>query len=182
MRTFNTSGLLVLVDGVRDFFDQHNMSGTVVAVTFNRERFRQINQGAGTANRVVFLFGGLDDDEEIGELTGARHNSGTGRNPRELFTWEKRGVVSIWAVPDADHLDDERAQIAAIEDLLEKTVQAVQATAAADVHWGRVRVGKNAKEQRYGTELLVDFVHKGPLFDVAYDVVTPQPKIARANS
>lgn len=171
------SGLLTLVDGVQSYFD-NTLLGTKVYATFNRERLRLINQGQGTANRLVFLFGGEDDDENLGQLTGARHNSGTGRNPRELFTWEKRGVLSIWAV-DKDHLDDERAQIAAVENLLEMSVRAVQAVAKNDVKWGRMRVGKRPKENRYGTELLLDFEHKGPLFDQTYEVVTPQPQVNR---
>lgn len=171
------SGLLTLVDGVQAYFDAAGL-GTKVLATFNRERFRQRNQGDGTANRVVFLFGGEDDDETLGELVGARHNSGTSRNPRELFTWKKRGVCSIWAV-DTSALEDERAQIAAIENLLEQTVRAVQNVARNDVEWGRMRVGKGPKENRYGTEILLEFEHKGPLYDVTYDVVTPGGTITR---
>lgn len=177
MTTEITSGLLFLADGVQAYLDDHNV-GTKVFATFNREHFRQINQGEGTANRIVFLFGGDDDDEELGNLTGARQNSGHGRNPRELFTWEKRGVMSVWAV-DADNIDDERKQIAAIETLLEWSIRATQAVAAADLEWTGMRVGKKNQERRYGTQLLLDFMHKGPLFDVTYDVVFPQPKVAR---
>jgi hypothetical protein len=174
------SGLLTLVDGVQAYFDKRNL-GTKVFATFNRERFRQNNQGEGTCNRVAFLFGGEDDDENLGELTAASHNSGNARNPRELFTWEKRGVCSVWAV-DTSAPDDERVQIAAIENLLEQTVRAVQFVARADLKWTRMRVGKGSREKRYGTEILLDFEHKGPLYDVTYDVVKPTGTITRKDT
>ena len=176
------SGLLVLVDGVRAYLDTYLGKGMTVFATFNRERFRQINQGHGTANRVVFLFGGDDDDESIGELEGARNKDTAGDpyNPRSLYTWAKRGVVSIWAC-DTTKTNDELAQIAAIENLFEWTMRAIQETAAKDFTPGRVRVSKDPKEQRYGVELLVDFVHRGPIFDVTLDVVYPTPKVNRGS-
>lgn len=172
-----TSGLLALADGVQAYLDDANV-GTKVFATFNREHARQINQGDGSANRICFMFGGLDDDEDLGELTGARQNSGTGRNPRELYTWEKRGVMSIWAV-DALFLDDERKQITAIENLFEWAMRAVQDVAKADFRPGKIRVAKKPSENRYGVELLVDFVHKGPLFDITYQVAKPSPALER---
>jgi len=63
------SGLVSLVDGVRDYFSDHSVTANV-SIGWN-ERTKQVNQGAGGANRVVFT--PSDDSGRGGRLAGAHH-------------------------------------------------------------------------------------------------------------
>lgn len=166
----NTSGLIHLVRGVRQYFVEYDVDAIVTVG--RKERSKQTNQSHRSgAQRVVFIPGDLGG--RGGRLTGARS---PGQNPRPLVTWEKLALVSIWAV-DGEHPHDEEKQLAAVEDLFEWTVRAVQNVARADALWGSVTWTTSPVELAFGWELLVELTHSGPLFDVASEVVRPLPVI-----
>src|SRR5450432_2740080 len=140
-----TSGLLYLVREVRRYFEDNDVDAVVTIG--RRERTKQINHAIHGAQRVVFIPGDLGG--RGGRRTATRS---PGQNPRPLVTWEKLVLVSIWAV-DHQNPHDEEAQLAALEDLFEWVVRAVQYVARADAMWGAITWTTTPVELTYGWEL-----------------------------
>lgn len=148
-----------------------------------RKRTQQINQGAGGANRVIFIPSG--DGGDGGTLGPARFPGPRSVRPaadqpavgsvRSLVNWERQCLVSIWGVdPDPTKRADEEAQIAATERLLEWVVRAVHSApgAFAAVSFGKVKWTPPA-ERSFGVELLTSLTFSQPIFDVPRDIVYP---------
>jgi hypothetical protein len=108
-------------------------------------------------------------------------------NPRPLRSWHKIVSVSIWGVDTTDTSNDE-LQFSATEQLLEWTVQAMQsavdpvtgiAVGLADVEISDAVWTLPPVDRAFGRELVLYFVHHGPLFDAYVEHTTPQPAIIK---
>lgn len=181
----NVSSLLALANGVRARFRTLNPDVSV-AVTGWRARFQHLNQGAPVANRVCFIPGRPNGTDA--PLERPRHTSS---NPRNLLGWNRIVTVSVWACDPTQPANDE-AQIAALEDLLEQTIQAIHTAVYVDssgqpllvdgkyvavglgnLHWGSVTWTVDNKEMGAGKEVLVELTQRSTFFDVPLTTVTP---------
>ena len=122
-----------------------------VSVVFGwREPTKQLNQGTGTANRIVFEPG---RDKKAGTYTKPRR---PGQNPRPLKTLVEFATVYVWAY-DSDAPNDEMLQWKACRLLHDSVIRAVELSARgananlpvvySDPEW----LGPN--ERRHGAEL-----------------------------
>lgn len=176
----SNSGIVALSDGVRAYFAQPylvtyfqtlGVSLPVVGTCGWKQREQILNVASGPpgqVNRRVLFMPGTEGGDE-GATTQPRRTSG---NPRTLLTWNRIVTASIWAVDTSDGANEE-AQIAAADNLFEMTVQALQQFAAADfVVDGAVRRDpKTSKNLPFGREVLFQFIHREPLFDIPQQVV-----------
>jgi hypothetical protein len=172
------SGVLALVEGVRSYFTARGVTANVSLGW--KQPTKQINQGPGRANRVVFIPSDPNGrGGKIGavEQPGARTFGGD-TAARALYTWERFLVVSVWAVDTTDP-HDEALQIEAVEDLFEQTVRAVHAFAKNNGRWGDVTWTTSPAEHAFGRELRASLVFKHPLFDSEYGVAYPAPAITK---
>lgn len=174
------SGVAALVAATQLYFAEVG-DGTTVAFGY-RERAKQINQGLGGANRVIFLPG--DPNGAGGKLAptprdvGRRElDDGDGNHVatiRPLASWERQFSISIWGV-DKDSPRDELAQAVATEALFEHTVRAIEGfvgTGGMNLAWGAV-TWTVTKENAFGTELLVGLALAHPLLDAPEEVGFP---------
>jgi len=171
-----------LVDAVGAYFTANNVGA--VAVYGSRERTKQNNQGLGGANRVAFA--PSDDGGKAGRIVAVKHpgprrttddeDNETAR--RAIFDWEHVLMVSIWAV-DASDPENERAQLEAVETLLEHTINAVQSFAHANAIWGDVTWTPQPVERVFGRELRVGLTYRHPMFETENEIVRPSPVVHR---
>ena len=198
----NRSGLIALSDGVRAFFAANNVAATVTPVGWRYRSF-QVNQGPGGGSRVCFIPGKIDPSSpgapkvlDAGTFAPPRLSSpgpraggvttGAG-NPRPLVSWKKVVSLSVWAVDTTD-LGNDELQLAALENLVESTYQAIhnavdpvsgQAVGLADIELTDAVWNLPPVERAFGRELVAYFIQSGPLFDLPIDYTTPQPAILR---
>lgn len=177
------SGLRALVDGVRAYFDANGVSSIVTAGF--RPRYKQENQGAGRANRVVFIPG--DMKSGAGGTIGQPREPGEREivNPadptklagsvRAIADWDRQLIVSVWSY-DADNRTDDFEQLVACEDLIEWTKRAVDSVALANVTWGGV-TWTVPGESAFGAEALLDLSFTHPLFDVPLERAFPETAV-----
>lgn len=181
----NTSGILALANGMRAYFALTGPPNIVVTPCGWTQRPRIINQGTPGANRILLIPG-----KEPGAAAGAggiltRDSRPSTTNPRALVTWRKDVTMSVWAVDTTD-LHNEELQIAAVENLLELAVRAAHSAVTlrnvglAAIEWGAVRYTIPPSEMAFGKEILVEFVHKCPLFDATVETAHPQPILGRS--
>lgn len=182
------SGLVVLADAVRVYFDANGVRATVAPVGLRYRSF-SMNQGPGGGSRIVFIPGDFSGDAALkpideGELGDPLKRLGD--NPRELVEWNRTVTISIWGV-DASDVSDEQRQIEATENLLELVVRAVHNAVSPNTGyaigadrdengsstWGKVSRTYPPVENGFGCELLVRLRIKGPLFDAPAQIVTP---------
>ncbi len=174
------SGVAALFQGVKDYFDAIG-DGTSVVFGY-RERAKQINQGLGQANRVIFLPG--DPNGSGGKLGATPRDVGRRQlndedgnriaDIRPLASWERQFSISIWGV-DKDAPRDELAQAVATENLFEHTLRAIEGFEGAggmNLAWGAV-TWTVAKENTFGTELLVGLALAHPLMEAPEEVGFP---------
>lgn len=166
------SGLVALVTDVRAYFVEHEVTAKVSLGW--KERTKQINQGPGRANRVVFT--PSDDSGRGGKIVAAKQ---PGNHPvknelgaieghvRPLRNWERIVVVSVWAVDatDAQSLQDEEKQIEATETLFEWVLRAVHQSVHVNGQWGDVIWTTDPVEHLFGRELRVSLLFSHPLYD-----------------
>lgn len=184
----NTSATLALANGMRAYFALNGPSNVVVTPCGWDQRPRIINQGTPGANRILLIPG-----KEPGGAAGAggtltRDSRPSTANPRALVTWRKDMTMSVWAVDTTD-LHNEELQIAAVETLLELAVRAAHNAVdpntlinvgVATIEWGAVRYTVPPIAMSFGKEVLVEFVHKCPLFDAPVDKALPQLVLGRS--
>ncbi len=107
----DTLALENLVDRIQARF---TADGTTAAIAFGwKEPAKQVNQGPGRANRIVFVPG--DPNGAIGEVGPAKY---PGRNPRPLGTLGELVTVYVWAY-DATAPTNERSQYGAARRLFD---------------------------------------------------------------
>lgn len=177
------TGLPHLVRGVKDYFTLYSVDAEVRIGM--RERPKQINQGPGGANRVVFQPG--DDAGNAGLLSAPMYPgedsilSGdqlvvdTSR-PRPLSNWEELTTCYVWGVDidTGDALADEERQYIATRDLFQWVRRAVYDVAEADIVMGAVRWAITPIEHRFGFELAAQIVYRSPLIDVESELRHPE--------
>jgi hypothetical protein len=177
------TGLPALVDGIAAYLQAQNV--TAVVELGWRKNVQQVNQGEGTANRIIVQPG--DPAGDAGELADPRQ---AGYGPRavwppdpnqtpddvvgrELADWAEIATVFIWAV-DAEAPEDDRRQYIAIRSLLQSFRQAAQAVARQSLDVGRLEwVNIENVEKQYGRELALSIVVHAPLFDLTPEIAHP---------
>lgn len=179
------SGFLAAVASIKPFLAANGITANVEVGW--KKRTEQINQGSGGANRVVFT--PSDESGSGGALSPPRFpgqrslRDGTNTvvaNNRALLSWERKSLVSVWAV-DRTALTSEAAQIEAVETLFEWVVRAVHnapgafaAVAWSDAAW-TVPV-----ERSFGLELRASLTFSHPIFDQPRTLVRPTGAVTRA--
>lgn len=176
----NTSSLLALANGVRAFFAVVNPA-VVVTMTGWKQRFQQLNQGKPGANRVAFIPG--EPNGADGEIVRGRQTSS---NPRTLFDQERIVYVSVWAVDTTDTANDE-LQIAAVDNLLEQTLQGLQRAVdpATKTLVGQanlrppfqMRWTVDNQDMTFGREVLIRVPLLSTFLDIPNNVVFPQGQL-----
>lgn len=178
------SGLVQLVADVRAYLAEDDL-GTEVRLGW-KEATKQINQGVGGANRVVFT---PSDPSGKGGKLDAIHQPGprdifettiVGGEPvrrrvatvRGIYNCERVATVSVWAVDKTDPASEE-LQIEATETLLERTLRACRSSANANFVPGEITWLKPQQEHLFGREVVVAFVLRHPFFDRPNEVVFP---------
>jgi hypothetical protein len=166
-----------MVAGVQAFFTARGVTANVSLGW--KEASKQVNQGAGRANRVVFIpsdrsgrGGALKLDRNL--QPGQRHFGSPVKDAsaKALYTWERLLTVSVWAV-DSTAPNDEGKQIEAVEDLFEWTIRAVHDFAHASAQWGEVAWLATPIERQFGRELQASLVFRHPMFDTPQDRAFP---------
>lgn len=175
-----------LVASVRDYFSTFGVTANV-ELGWNR-RTRQTNQGAGGANRVIFV----PSDEAGGggslarpHLMGPREffdpSSPTPTRPvataRPLLDWQRVIFFYVWA-RDPARAEDEGAQIEATETLFEEAVRAIHSAPGgfASLSWGGTKWTPPA-ERSFGLELRGSLTFQHPLFDRPSEIVYPSAAV-----
>lgn len=167
VRDFGTGVGPVPVPNIVALLASYNIVGPMVGTTGWKQRQKIINQGQGQANRVLFIPG--NDKGEEGDLVQPRR---TNSNPRSLWKWERIFTCSIWAVDSSD-IANEELQIQASSNLLQLTLQAMQWYASADIVLHKIRRDPvHTENLPFGREVLVEGIHREPLFDIPQAVVT----------
>lgn len=158
--------------------------GTAVRVGW-KERAKQINKGEGGANRIVLI--PSDDSGKAGKLGPAR---GPGYIPkyengvlqgavRSIASHLQLWTCSVWAI-DRAAPEDEGAQIAATEQLLERAIQAIHHAGLADFErTGDVSWTTSPVEKLFGKECRFTFTFRAPIFDVPQGVAFPDHEVPR---
>lgn len=179
------SGLLALRDGVAAYFEERSINASVAPVGLKYRSFALNQANPSNANRVVFIPGEFEGGDsplkprKYGTLSRNNRNASQVVNPRELLSWDRPFTISIWSAPVPGQMPAEDKSVGVVEDLLERTVQAVQSVAAATIMWGAVNISAPPVENSFGIELLVSAVQVGPIFDVIYDYIQPGGAVSR---
>lgn len=172
----NRSGLVAFVRAVRARVLADGLT-TTVSIGW-RARDLQLNQGAGCANRIVFIPG---DGGTLGKSTRGNWN------PAPLASDEMKVVMSVWAA-DPDDTYDEEKQIEATEALRELAMRAChlavdtdtnQALGVANLIWGTWKWSAENREMNFGREMLINLTLQTQIFRAAYDTGTPAGVIHR---
>lgn len=179
-----TSGLVALKNSVQSYFTARGVTANVSLGW--KQPAKNINEGPGGANRVVFI--PSDPTGKGGKLVGTQQpgprqfgNAGSEDTAaRALFDWERYIVVSVWAV-DASDPHNEEKQIEAVETLFEWVLRAVQYAAKNNARWGDVAWMTSPTEQMFGRELRAGLVFRHPMFDVETGVAHPSPKVNKGS-
>ena len=183
MTTDNQSAVVQLFRDVKTFFGSlpaGNLGREASVVFGMRERWKQINEGTGGANRVVFVPGTIPDgkDGRLEGPTGPGESIGSDGKvkPRALFDHKKIITICVWA---ADPLDpnavDETAQQEAIEQLFEYVMQAFKQSSAGlgNINAGAPLYNPNPNERRFGIEYRIEIELDTRIFDQVPNVVYP---------
>lgn len=169
------SGLLALVAGVQAYLSARGVTANVSLGW--KQPTKQINQGTGRANRIVFI---PSDPGGKGGKILATQQPGQRRfgtptfdvDARALYDWERQLLVSVWAA-DGESPHDESKQIEAVEDLFEWTMRAVHYVAKNNARWGDVNWTTSPVEHQFGRELRAGLTFRHPMFDVESELVYP---------
>ncbi|WP_156338488.1 hypothetical protein [Chondromyces crocatus] len=121
---------------------------TAVVVLGEREPAKQLNQGPGRANRVVFAPG--DESGGAGEYAAARN---PGRNPRPVRTLVALSRVYVWAY-DGAAPNSEEAQYEAVWVLHDRTISAIHRKAHGTYQVTAPRWTNKVTERAFGKELV----------------------------
>ena len=175
--------LSLLVADVKALFTAEG--GPTANVVFGkREPAKQINQGPGRANRVVFTPG--DPKGTAGSYEGAkihRRGFGSGRKAsKSLLTFREKATVYCWAVDatSKEALNDEAKQYDAARLLHDYVVRAIYRS--PNVGHGTFKLSgpqwfQDKKERVYGAEIMFTLEFEAMVPDeaptIATDIVNP---------
>lgn len=178
------SGILIMRNGVADYFAAKNVPATVGLVGLKYRSFVS-NQGPRGANRVVFIPGEFDGNPQpkvrkYGAISRQGRNSGSAFNPPEIASWERPVTISVWAGPLPGQSADEGQNLEQAENLLELVIRALNSVAnpegksiAASLHFGEVQINAPPVDNAFGAELLFSLVQIAPFYGEAYEYVQP---------
>lgn len=177
------SGLANLVAGVKAHFAAFNVTATVAVGV--RALPRQDNQGPGRANRVVIVpfdpksgdAGQLDEPEMAGDRDFEDDDGTRTGTARALADWRRSMVVSVWAL-DSNDPEDELAQEAALEDLLEETLRAIHHTGFANVERGKIQ-RVIPVTRAFGAEARFALMFTHPIYDHPNEVGYPVAEVTK---
>jgi hypothetical protein len=171
-----------LVDGVRDFLQDHGVSTVVERGWKAREKI--INQGPGRANRVIFAgskpggdAGVIVGPRQVGQRT-LRDEDGVPQGyMRSLGDWRRVVFVSVWAY-DGDKPNDEGAQDDALYQLFLWTMRAVHAVTFGNGVWGAIAVTVPV-ERGFGLELRTDLTFQHQMPELPDELAFPAGEVVR---
>lgn len=181
------TGLPAFTDAVAAYLAANGV--TAVVELGWRKDTQQVNEGDGTANRIIIQPGTPDGD--AGELAAPRQVGPglrtawpppTDENPqspddlvgRALDDWAERATVYVWAV-DATAPEDDRRQYVAARCLLQWFRRAARYAARQACEVGAIRWVNIANvERQYGRELQLDLTLHAPILDLADEIAHPQ--------
>jgi hypothetical protein len=179
------SGSARLVRGVRRYFEANAITAQVDFG--DRALTQQLNQGPGSANRVVFCpfdpnsgdAGTLQEPLILGiqDIPSEDDPSVRVGTTRALVDWARLFVVSAWSF-DADCPEDELAQQDAAEGLIEDVISAVQAVVGASAVWGRIRAVTQG-ERRFGRELRAVMTFTHPLLERPAELASAELELTK---
>jgi len=143
-----------------ELFDKVKAALPTASVVFGeREIGKQINQGPGRANRVVFVpgedsgaLGTFDPPAVPGRNLQVRGAPGR-RQSRALWAWKVAGRVYVWAY-DATDPNDERKQWDALVALHEQVVEAIHAYQSGHYALRAPRLTTKTHERKFGCEIM----------------------------
>lgn len=153
-------GLSLLFQDVKALFVSEAVT-TANVVFGKREPTKQVNQGVGRANRVVFVPG--DPSGKAGTYEGAKiHRRGFGgghKASKSLLTFKELATVYCWAVDATDSatLNDENKQYDAARLLHDQVVRAIYRS--PNMGHGTFKLSsptwfQDKVERRYGAEIM----------------------------
>jgi len=147
-----------LFDEVKTRLTAATVDATVVFG--KREVTKQINQGPGRANRVVFVpgdeagaLGAYEPVREPGPNLRSRVIAGGRRTPRSLWDWHVAGRVYVWAF-DGTAPEDERKQWDAMVELHDYVVEAIHGAASGNYKIRAPKDPAKTVERRFGCETM----------------------------
>jgi hypothetical protein len=160
------SGLTNLFDTVKADLDAQNFG---CEVRFGRREVRkQINQGLGMANRVIFEPG--DPSGNAGEYAPARE---PGRAPtRPLFTFNESVTIWVWAF-DGRSKDDERKQYEAVRQLHDIVIAAIYRASRGTFSISAPAWIVEKNERVLGCEMAFSIMIASMVPEVVYQVPEP---------
>ncbi len=177
-----TSPFKQLVDGVAAFFVANEI--TAVVERGWKARAKQINQGPGRANRVIFMpskadggAGAIVNPRQVGLIEVGEDPALPEYTIRPLSDWSRSLIVSMWAY-DGDSANDEGAQCDAVDALFRWTQIAVQAVAFGNAVWNETKFTVPA-ERAFGLELLAGLTYQSPVFDMPLEIARPAPLVTK---
>lgn len=119
---------------------------TAKIVFGRREPVKQLNQGTGRANRVVFEYG--DPNGKAGTPEPLRHPGG---NPRPVGRLGELATIYCWGY-DRDHANDERAHYAVARALFGQVYRALRNAGFGNLQFGAVEWVVDKTERFFGCE------------------------------
>lgn len=176
------SGYDALFTGVQAYLTAKGQTGITVASGF-KERAKQINQGSGGANRIVFIPG----DPKSGK--GGQYDAirGPGLRPvyaasdvtqvapvgyvRAIVDRARTIFVSVWSY-DATAAENEHAQLIANDSLTQWAERAIAAVGLANLEWVNFAYSLPGIRS-FGLETLIQLRLQEPSFDVPIDTAYP---------
>jgi hypothetical protein len=170
------SGLLALQRGVAQYFEDQSVAAQVLIGLKAR--------GLWAKSRVVIIPGKFDGSEAPRPMAAGKFGPPTKKesfNPREVAEWVRELTLSIFAV-DPENLQSEEAQIIALENLIESTLQGVwnamdpvsgKNVGGPGIEWGDSFYVVPPVQLAYGRELLLGCTMKNPMFDLPQAVRHP---------
>lgn len=178
----NRSGLLALARAVKAYFDDNDVQAEVLVGLKERAKW--------ASPRVVVIPGFFDGKAEPSVMKGGPIGAPlqkSSANPRELGTWARALTLSIYA-RNVTQTQDVRAQLAAVEDLLESAMQALWCgvdpdsglcPGAAGIEWGETFYVFPPVQGAAGLEILLQYTFKQPMYDLATTRISPPLALGR---
>jgi len=158
-----------LFEDVKDYFALHGYGSSVVFGW--REVSKQVNQGTGRANRVVFVPG--DDGGKAGKLAPAK----IGGRRRQIATYEELFQLRVWG-HDPAAPNDERAQYRATRALFDLVLNALRDSACGRYDVGDPKWTTTPVERLFGKELVANVTLDVPVMRSSQPIVLPPPALA----
>lgn len=171
-------GLGWLVDGVKAQFELRGIDANV-SIGW-REPTKQINQGPGRANRIVFQpsdpsgKGGAINAVKLPGMRAVFDSENTKvAQIRGLRNWDRTIAIYVWGF-DKDAPNDERKQYEETVRLFEWLMRAIQRVSPVSLKYGATDWLKPLQEHLFGRELQITATLTYPLLDIPEVIAYPE--------